>query len=107
MTHIMQRRDYAATWTTVNPVLRLGEVGWERDTQKCKLGDGTSVWTALPYAMPGADGQPGDDGAPGIVMVVHGTDGTYPRPTAGIAHWVGSALPAHAEPYDFWTKVDI
>ena len=50
MTHINQRRDPAATWTSVNPVLMLGEVGWETDTRKSKLGDGVTAWNSLPYA---------------------------------------------------------
>ena len=51
MTHINQRRDTAANWTSTDPVLQLGEVGWETDTGKCKLGDGSSAWTALTYRM--------------------------------------------------------
>lgn len=53
MTHINQRRDYAANWTSANPVLQLGEVGWERDTRKAKLGDGVTPWNSLPYAVEG------------------------------------------------------
>lgn len=49
MTHINQRRDTTLNWTTKNPVLQLGEVGWETDTRKAKLGNGTATWTALPY----------------------------------------------------------
>lgn len=54
MTHIQQRRDNSATWTSVNPVLLLGEVGWETDTNKAKLGDGVTAWSALPYAIESA-----------------------------------------------------
>lgn len=49
MTHINQRRDTAANWTSADPVLQLGEVGWETDTRKSKLGDGVTEWTALLY----------------------------------------------------------
>lgn len=49
MTHINQRRDTAANWSIVNPVLQLGEMGWETDTLKGKLGDGTTPWTGLSY----------------------------------------------------------
>lgn len=48
-TLIQQRRGTAATWTTVNPVLAAGEMGFETDTKKFKFGDGTSTWTALAY----------------------------------------------------------
>lgn len=51
MTHINQRRDTAANWTSANPVLQLGEVGWERDTRKAKLGDGITTWNSLTYAI--------------------------------------------------------
>ena len=41
----------AASWTSNDPILLAGEVGWESDTGKAKLGDGTSHWTALSYAV--------------------------------------------------------
>lgn len=49
-TVIKLRRDTAANWTTDNPVLAEGETGWETDTRRVKLGDGTTAWTDLPYA---------------------------------------------------------
>lgn len=52
MTHINQRRDTSANWTSTNPVLQLGEVGWETNTRKCKLGDGVTAWADLEYANP-------------------------------------------------------
>ena len=50
MTKIIQRHDTAANWTTVNPVLAVGEIGIETDTNKMKIGDGTSPYTELPYS---------------------------------------------------------
>lgn len=44
------RRNTAAAWTTGNEVLLTGEPGYESDTGKFKLGDGTTAWTGLPYA---------------------------------------------------------
>lgn len=44
------RRDTAAIWASVNPVLRLGEPGYETDTRKVKYGDDVSAWNDLPYA---------------------------------------------------------
>lgn len=50
MTYTIQlRRDDAADWTSVNPILHDGEFGWERDTGKFKIGDGATVWNTLPY----------------------------------------------------------
>ena len=46
---IRLRRDTAANWTTANPVLLLAEAGYETDTGKLKLGNGTSTWTQLTY----------------------------------------------------------
>lgn len=50
---IQLRRDMAATWTARNPVLHEGELGYELDTGKAKMGDGSSGWTSLPYWQPG------------------------------------------------------
>lgn len=49
MTQIQLRRATAASWTSVNPILALGEVGIETDTYKLKVGDGTSQWSSLAY----------------------------------------------------------
>ena len=53
-TRIKQRRDIAANWTSNNPILALGETGWETDTGRVKLGDGSTTWTNLQYAVGGA-----------------------------------------------------
>jgi hypothetical protein len=47
-----QRRDTAANWTSVNPTLLAGEIGIESDTNKWKVGDGTTAWASLGY-IPG------------------------------------------------------
>jgi hypothetical protein len=47
---IQIRRGTSTEWTSVNPVLAGGEAGFESDTKKIKIGDGTSTWTALGYA---------------------------------------------------------
>lgn len=49
MTQIQLRRATAASWTSVNPILALGEVGIETDTYKLKVGNGTSQWSSLAY----------------------------------------------------------
>ncbi len=43
------RRDTASNWTRVDPVLELGEKGVETDTGREKVGDGSSLWSALSY----------------------------------------------------------
>lgn len=63
MTHINQRRDFSANWVSENPILQLGEVGWERDTRKAKLGDGVTAWNDLEYTTPaGVNSVNGRDG---------------------------------------------
>ena len=49
MSKIQIRRGTAAQWTTANPVLASGEIGFETDTNKFKIGDGTTAWTNLDY----------------------------------------------------------
>ena len=52
-TRMQQRRGTAAQWISTNsgngPVLNPGEIGFETDTGKFKIGDGASAWTSLPY----------------------------------------------------------
>ena len=52
MADIIQiRRDTAANWTSANPVLAQGELGVETDTDKIKIGDGSTAWTSLGYLI--------------------------------------------------------
>jgi hypothetical protein len=53
---IQLRRDTAANWTRVNPVLEDGEPGLEIDTNRVKYGDGNTTWTNLAYASTGGGG---------------------------------------------------
>jgi len=53
-TRMQQRRGTASQWTTANPVLNAGEIGWESDTNKFKIGDGTNHWADLGYFLNGA-----------------------------------------------------
>jgi hypothetical protein len=47
---IQFRRGTAAQWTSSNPTLLAGELGLETDTNKYKIGDGTTAWTSLTYS---------------------------------------------------------
>lgn len=51
---IQARHDTFANWASVNPVLALGEFGFETDTKKMKLGDGSTAWNSLAYLSIGA-----------------------------------------------------
>jgi hypothetical protein len=46
---IQVRRDTGANWTSVNPTLANGELGFEQDRQRLKVGDGNTEWSSLPY----------------------------------------------------------
>ena len=48
-TRMQQRRGTASQWTSANPVLNAGEMGWESDTNKFKIGDGTNHWADIDY----------------------------------------------------------
>jgi len=48
-TKIQLRRDTAALWASVNPVLSSGEIGIESDTLKFKIGNGVTAWNSLAY----------------------------------------------------------
>lgn len=54
-TRMQQRRGTAEQWTTVNPTLAEGEIGVETDTNKFKIGNGTSDWSTLAYATSTVD----------------------------------------------------
>lgn len=43
------RRGTAANWSEKNPILREGEEGYETDTGRRKVGDGTTEWNNLKY----------------------------------------------------------
>lgn len=56
-THMQQRIDTAENWSTDNPVLYEGEIGYESQPEtggkllppKIKIGDGKTAWNDLPY----------------------------------------------------------
>jgi len=50
-TKIQYRRDTAANWTSTNPTLAPGELGFETDTGFVKIGSGSATWASLPYSV--------------------------------------------------------
>lgn len=50
-TQIQYRRRTASSWTSANPTLAAGEFAFESDTNKLKIGDGSTAWTSLPYVV--------------------------------------------------------
>jgi hypothetical protein len=53
VTQIQVRRGTAAQWTSANPTLSSGEWGFETDTGKTKIGNGSTAWTSLSYVGAG------------------------------------------------------
>ena len=46
-TRIKLRRDTAANWTSNDPVLALGEAGYDTTNNQLRVGDGTTAWSGL------------------------------------------------------------
>jgi hypothetical protein len=46
-TRIKLRRDTAANWTSNDPVLALGEAGYDTTNNELRVGDGTTAWSGL------------------------------------------------------------
>jgi hypothetical protein len=51
-------------WTNANPILGVAEIGYETDTNKFKIGDGTNRWADLSYFV---DLDTMIEGAPGLL----------------------------------------
>ena len=52
---IQVKRGTASSWTSANTVLAAGEIGFESDTKKMKVGDGSTAWTSLAYTATDGD----------------------------------------------------
>ena len=78
---LRHRRDTAANWTSNNPVIEAGQLGYETDTLKFKLGDGTTAWSSLSYASGGTGptGPTGPTGAGGAPVLLLDELHKYPR----------------------------
>jgi hypothetical protein len=48
-TRMQQRRGTFSQWDTADPILNIGEIGYESDNNKFKIGDGINHWKQLPY----------------------------------------------------------
>ena len=53
VTQIQVRRGTASQWTSTNPTLASGEWGFETDTGKVKIGNGSTAWNSLGYTGAG------------------------------------------------------
>lgn len=48
---IKMRHDTAANWSSANPVLAVGEWGYETDQKRLKIGDGVTAWNQIAYCV--------------------------------------------------------
>lgn len=87
---ILFRRDPAASWTSENPVLSAGEVGLETDTGKIKIGNGSSVWTALSYFIGNLPGATLD--AIGDVTITSVQNGDFLRYNGSASAWINDPV---------------
>ena len=91
---LQNRRDTAANWTSNNPTLAQGEIGYETDTTKFKIGDGATAWNSLAYAYTaGAAGATGPTGATGPVGATGPTGVTGAVGATGATGPVGATGP--------------
>jgi len=75
---IQVRRDTAANWASVNPVLSQGEMGLTTDTSVLKFGNGSTAWNSLAEFSSGGGGGGGAvDSVFGRTGVVVATSGDY------------------------------
>jgi hypothetical protein len=69
---IQFRNDTEANWEAADPILAIGEMGIETDTDKFKIGNGIDTWNDLPYGgIVGPQGPAGANGTNGL----NGADG--------------------------------
>jgi hypothetical protein len=88
------RRDSAANWESLNPILEDGEFGIDQDIDQIKLGDGITAWNDLDYLITGVVGPEGPAGPAGP----EGPEG--PEGPAGPAGPAGPEGPAGADGVD-------
>lgn len=80
------KRGSSSSWVSLNPVLAAGEPGFETDTNKLKVGNGSLSWNSLPYLVSGALRFRGTLGTGGTVTVlpsIYDAGWTYKVITAG------------------------
>jgi hypothetical protein len=91
---MQQRRGSASQWTTANTVLAAGEIGFETDTSKFKIGDGVTEWNDLPYFVNADDIESGlldtDEVSEGTINLYF----TDARAQAAVATDISNAIDA-------------
>jgi hypothetical protein len=71
----------AAAWATQNPVLLIGQLGLETDTNKIKAGDGATAWNLLSYVVSTGEG----DGVSAYVELTDAATAALPTTNAPLS----------------------
>lgn len=72
-TVIQIKRGTASSWTSANTILAAGEVGFETDTRRMKVGDGSTAWSSLNYV----DSIPSQTGNSGKYLTTNGSSASW------------------------------
>ena len=67
------RNDTTTNWTSLNPVLAVGEFGYDTVLKQHKIGDGITHWNSLAWDTAGAQGPQGAAGNGGSTTITWGT----------------------------------
>ena len=103
-TRMQQRKGTEEQWTSINPILASGEIGWESDTNKFKMGDGVNAWGSLEYfvdetALTGSLGDYVEIATLGVADGVATLDGTANVPASQLSNvdFTGYATEAYVD----------
>src|SRR5215211_5847652 len=62
----------ASEWKKLNPVLRIGEPGFDRTSGRMKIGDGRTAWNELSFVVDSSQFVPATDLVSGSRLAVYG-----------------------------------
>mgnify|MGYP000891881709 CR=1 FL=1 len=65
-TSVKHKRGTTTQWASATYVLKAGEIGIDTTLNKIKIGNGTSVWSALAFVAADNNGPTGATGATGV-----------------------------------------
>ena len=68
------RTDTSAQWASHNPILALGESGWDSTLKQRKTGDGVTPWNTLAFENVGPKGDTGAGGNGGQIILDFGAE---------------------------------
>lgn len=85
------RRGLKDAWEEENTILLDGELAWESDTRRLKVGDGVTAWSDLPYYTVG------DSEAPGTVIHDSSVLPEHINSVSGAVEYFGAKLKVYDE----------